>query len=474
MKTSFKILSLILVAIMVLTVILPSVSPVSASSGGLSPKDNMFYQKLYKGQTKSFSAKYPVNVNITGPNKIDLNFKGYAGVDAKLSEQEIVDVLKSAVPVGKYKTLDEVADDYDLLERVKYELSTKKEDVEEFKNDMKELLGIKGISDILQDCLILSPSTLNGFNSKNPVDQLQAFNGLVDAGMEIYDAAHGAGRIFKKPSLVPSAGDIAINGTKLMIKQYEKDQKKWNNRVTYYNTKRDLQQFYSNLENRMREAIAKKSVWTISVNDYAVQDVPYDTFVTAKTTFTLQLNLTKDTSSTYFDGQYSGQFKLQSVADTKTYDSTYAQIWCDVMNGEGRNGITAPASGYPKGRLKVMGDNYTESNFDMTLSNDSFSFRIPNKTGIISLPMDLMQLSVVEFNNHMEHNVHLGWTTAFGEKFDYYITMLISETIQTDNFDWYYSVPNQKTVEGHSNETSPVGQDPRPYLNCRIEIIVNK
>lgn len=473
-----KAIKRILLCFLVLVILLsgvPSFSLNASAASELPLRDRMIYTKLFQGKSRSVKQNYPVRVTLSVAGSGPVTFSGHAGVDVNLSQPEIVKCLKEAANVGKYNDIEQVLDDYDLVKRLKYELDFTKEDYEQFKNDMKTLFGIKGVGDILQDCLTISPTLFNGLNSDNPVDQAQAVDGIVRTGFGMYDVIkNGGGSFFKKPSLIPSVNDIVVNGAKLTAEQYKRDKKKWDNRVEYYNTRRELEQYYSNAQNVIRSKMSEKAIWTVSVNDYAQQDVQYDTMLTCPTTYVLQLNLNKTDDSLSFYGNYVGDIRLQVIADTKDADAQYAQNWCDAINGNELPELTSTLNSVShsgdRKSFRVISDDYSTSEFEADFGSDSFSLRVSGGEGLFTAPIDMNALELRDYKREINHSVHLEMPLD-ESRVDYYITDLVTKNYRSVHTDWYIiPAPVTGMSEGHIADDDENGDDPRPYMKMTIEI----
>lgn len=444
--------------------------PVYAESA-LSLRDQMIYTKLYQGKSRSTKRNYPTRVTISVAGQGVVAFTGHAKIDVDLSKQEIVDLLKQAASVGKYKDIEQVLDDYDLVKRLKYELDFTKEDMEQFKNDMKNLFGIKGVDEILQDCLTISPNLFNDFVTDNPVQMAQAGYNVINTGVEIYGmAAEGSVSLFKKPSLIPSLGDIVVNGLKLTAEQYKRDLKKWENRVKYYNTLRDLDVYYGNAQSLIKKKMGEKGEWTVSVNDYARQDVKYHTYLTAPTTYILQLNLSKKDDNVSFEGTYTGDVKFQMIADTKAADAAFGTHVCDVLNGDEWVGVdnhpTLPGN---RPKYSLMSDKYSPSDFEAEISGE-LSIRVAGgEKGKFTTAIDANELALNKFKNELDHYVFCQAIPEPECRVEYYITSLLTAGYQSDSADWYVYTP-VAFREGHSPDTHETLTDPRPYIKFEVEI----
>lgn len=442
------------------------------AESALSLRDQMIYTKLYQGKTRNVKQNYPARVTLSIAGQGDVTFAGHAGIDVDLSKQEIVDCLKNAANVGKYNNIDQVLDDYDLLKNIKYDLDFTKEDMEEFKNDMKNLFGIKGVDEILQDCLTISPNLFNDFRTDNPVQAAQAGYNVINTGVEIYEmASEGTASLFKKSSLIPSLGDIIVNGLKLTAEQYKRDLKKWEKRVQYYNTRRDLEVYYSNAQSLIKSKMGEKADWTISVNDYARQDVKYHTYLTAPTTYILQLNLSKKDDNLSFEGTYTGDVKVQMIADAKAADAAFGKHVCDVLNSDEWIGTDeSPSMPGNRSKFALISDKFSPSVFETEIGTDAFSLRVTGGAkGVFTSPIDVTSLELNKFTNELDHYVFCLATPEPDVRIEYYTTCLETTGLETYNFDWYVYTPVANR-DGHGADTHDSITDPRLYMAMNIEI----
>ena len=437
----------------------------------LSLRDQMIYTKLYQGKSRKAKRDYPTRVTLSVAGMGSVSFTGHAGIDIELSKQEIVDCLKKAANVGKYSDIEQVLDDYDRVKNLKYDLDFTKEDMEEFKKDMKALFGVKSVDEILQDCLTISPNLFNDFRTDNPVQAAQAGMNVIVTGVGIYEAAQsGSASLFKKPSLIPSLGDIVVNGLKLTAEQYKRDLKKWEKRVEYYNKRRDLEAYYSNAQSVIKSRMGEKGEWTISVNDYAKQDVRYHTYLNAPTTYILQLNLSKKNGNISFEGPYTGDVRLQMIADTKAADADFGKHVLDVLNGDEWVGTdNHPSLPGNRPKYSLVSDKFSPSVFETDIGGE-YELRVAGgANGIFTAPIDVTSLGLNKFQNELDHYVFCLAKPEPDSRVEYYVTALQTTGLQTDNFDWYVYTP-VAFKDGHGADTHDSLTDPRPYMTMEIEV----
>jgi hypothetical protein len=307
-----------------------SLVPMSASAA-VSGQDAYYLERLKPKSMPRATESYPAKLILTSAMPFDspvtLELKGTLGLNAELTDEEIVAILKQAVSAVKsYTSPQSACDDLVLVEELTEKLKFSKEDMDEIIKNWEKLLGVDIIADLLSGKL---PS----------IDAADVVNSLIDA-------AGGDIPMNPKPGM-PGWGTV-VDGVFISFEEYQKDQQKYQDIIKLSQANERLNAYNSRVRGLIRDKMKEKGGWRLEINDQKFADMKFDGIEGNKQIWTADIDLNKtDSDLTTAGGTYTGQFKLTLEGELSKYDSDYDDYHAAVQNGtvSTMGGFTMPNIG---------------------------------------------------------------------------------------------------------------------------------
>jgi hypothetical protein len=370
--------------------------------------------------SESYPAKLLVKSTIRGM-PANLTFNGTCGVNADISDEVLIGLMKDALSLtgGKYKTLQAVCDDVVAVRELIDKLKFGDKDIQEILSNWAKMLGVDGgwVKDVLQ--------------GKFPEI------GAADVINSILDVKDGEMPMNPLPSK-PGVGTI-VGGVFITYEQYQKDIEKWDNIIKLSQTKARLGGWHSALNQKIQDYMKDNGQWSIKINTQDLSDMSYNEMPNAATLiWTAEIDLKKsDGGFESIKGNYTGVFKLSADADFSNYDSHFVDFKLDELN-------------------KMGGGNFRKVGNEGPVSELMLAYEISNCKLNISLPVGTNR-KFIEEKLPSEALTQTDFTIKSDRMVSYQWGM--GEIVQ--NFYYHYIEDNGVWVLNTQNSTDS-GNDPWP------------
>ncbi len=321
MKQAIRKITVLLLAFSIML----AATPISAQAA-LPNRDAYYLSVLKPDKMPRVKASYPVKLklNLSSPYmSANVEFPGSVGVNTEVTDEKLLEMLKSALPsVNGYSELQDPVDDKVLVEELSKKLKFSDEDMQNILNNWAALLGLDAVKSIV--------------DGKAPE---MSGSDLVGA---IMDAAGDEISIPGTPEMPGGAGTV-VNGIFISFAEYQKDLEKYQDIVKLSQTKARLRAYYSAVGDAIRDYIAENGNWRLVINSQDVADLTFMDMPGNKQLWTADINLTKSMDgATSIEGTYSGTFKLKMEADMYAFDNGYAAYWAKrTSNAQMNYNVTA-------------------------------------------------------------------------------------------------------------------------------------
>lgn len=249
------------------------------------------------------AASYParLRVDIAGWPPVSFSLSGKIGMDASISDEELLAILKSGLAGEKtYKDLQDPVDDKVLVRELTEKLKFDESDLDDILNNLKRLLGIDAVSELLS-------------GNVPDIGASDAVNSIID-GLQ--------GDIPMMPG-APGLGTV-IDGVFVSWEEFQKDQQKYRDIIALSQAKQRLRSYYAKVDQLIRDFISDKGDWTIRIDGRDTQTITYEGVEGCGQTMTADIRLVKaDGSAGNITGTYTGHFALRSDYDLRAFDRGY-------------------------------------------------------------------------------------------------------------------------------------------------------
>lgn len=314
MKRMKRILTLCLVFCLILAMI-PAV-PAQA----LTLQEQSWLEYL-RPDVPKLEGSYPAYLTVSMPDGTSVKLNGTCGVGGKLTDEELVDILRrSCSAVDSYKDPQDAVNDVVLVAAVKEKLKFTDEDMAQLKDNFLALSGFDKVADILN-------LTMPGVGGS---DMASIAADIVQNGKP------GLGFLNPIPDSIGGfAQGLIINGIFVSWEEFQRDKDKYKDIVNMSQANARLRAYYGRVDELVRDAMSEKGVWTISITDQQVVDTLYlsSPKYYAKNIWTADIELIKDDGSYgNANGTYIGNFKLSCEADLQDFDKNFHNILADYYN----------------------------------------------------------------------------------------------------------------------------------------------
>ena len=297
-----------------------SIAPIPAQAT-LANRDDYYVAVLKPERMPRVKESYParLKMSLASPYlSANVEFAGSVGVNAALTDEELLEMLKAALPVvDGYRELQDPVDDKVLVRQLTEKLQFTGEDMQEIVENWKKMLGVDELSDLLS-------GKFPGFDAADgataALDLAETIIGVAGDYTYTHDVS-------LKPSLPGGAGTV-INGIFISYEEYQKDVERYEDIVRLSKTKERLRVYYSAVNEQIRDRMAEKGDWRLVINSQDVADFTFMEMPGNKQLWTAEIDLVKSMDGlTSIEGTYSGTFKLGMEADMSAFDNGYAAYW---------------------------------------------------------------------------------------------------------------------------------------------------
>jgi len=263
----------------------------------------------------SYDATENSKMSPTQPIRKRMEFTGYCGVSAKISDEDMLAILKDALSsVGSYKELQDPVDDNVLIQQTLEKLKVSQEDIDKMIENWQKLLGVDNVVSLL--------------SGKVPdIAANDAINAVIDGAQ---------GNIPGLPGM-PGIGNV-IDGAFISYEQWQKDKAKWKSIADMYEAKQRLRTYYAAVQDKINEYFSEHGNWTIKVNSQDWASLYYNYTYDNKQIWTADIELTKsDGSYGNITGTYTGKFEFKMDTDLSGFDNTFDDYLMKCLTVENFN-----------------------------------------------------------------------------------------------------------------------------------------
>ncbi len=443
----------------------------AAPAHALTLQETYYLETLYPNRPKN-AASYPARL-IVNVNGSTATLNGTCGMDASLTEEEMLSILKHGLDaVSGYKELEDAAQDKNTVTSLTEKLKFSDEDMKEIMNNLLSLVGWDNIPGMLTPISAPKIDALNG----DPFHDYETINGAVKFGDkvgDIVDILAGEGDLldFLKPDMLPSVQEFLYNGAKVSWEQFQKDQQKYKDIAALYQAKSRLRQYYARVNQLVKDAQSEDGAWAIRIYDQQVIQAKYlptyDQLVPQ--IWTADIELVKgDGSMGNVNGAYTGSFSLKMDTDLAEFDSRRHILFAEHMN-KSQEQVAAGAIHWSPASLQLNAP--SENKVSFAGDGVSVTLTLPpgaNRT-LFELPLDATALEQTEYVNTCDYVMVIG-----GESISGVYTITWTEISETDSF--YQSDHNVvidrngHRVEGTNEDSGPLPTDMRPYIRMTLVV----
>ena len=450
MKRMKRILTLCLVFCLTLAVI-PAV-PAQA----LTLQEQSWLEYL-RPDVPKLEGSYPAYLTVSMPDGTSVKLNGTCGVGGKLTDEELVDILRRACSaVDSYKDPQDAVNDVVLVAAVKEKLKFTEEDMQQLKDNFLALSGFDKVADILN-------LTMPGVGGS---DMASIAADIVQNGKP------GLGFLNPIPDSIGGfAQGLIINGIFVSWEEFQRDKDKYKDIVNMSQANARLRAYYGRVDELVRDAMSEKGVWTIRIYEQKVVDTFYDTYYSAPTIWTADIELVKnDGSYGNIDGTYVGKFKVSSDADLSYYDSNYHNFFADSMSAD-VHVLNA------NDRWKAISQTVnrpSESKLTLEGKNVSVTLTMPQgvQKTVFELPLSAQALEQTEFVNVID----MVSVIQKGGMYKGDVVHTVTQTRITDGEMSYWhkldviTVPGEPDEVYEESESNALPTDMRPYIRMTLVV----
>ena len=288
------------------------------ASAALSNRDAYYLSVLKPGNMPKAKESYPVKLLVEAPTtwliqgKRDeqLEFKGTCGVDAEITDEEMLELLKESLSAVKgYQALQNPVDDKVLVQQLTDKLKISDKDIDDMLDNWKKLWGVDTVADLL--------------SGKLPdIGASDVVNSIID-GLQ--------GDIPMLPG-VPGVGTV-IDGVFISYEQWQQDQAKWKDIVSISQANQRLRAFYSKLSSKIKDKLVEKGVWTVRIDSQDWAEFRFEAINGNKQIWTADVELKKnDGDYGNITGSYTGRFELKMDCDLSVFDNILTDHFVEFRN----------------------------------------------------------------------------------------------------------------------------------------------
>ena len=365
----------------------------------LSLQETYYLQILYPNLPKNASS-YPARLMVAMPNGVSVTLKGTCGMDASLTPEEMLAILKQALGAVKgYQELEDAAQDKHTQSQLTEKLKFTDEDVKEVMDNLLELIGMDDIPGMFNPIEMPDIEALNG----DLFHDYELVNGAFEFGEqtgEIIDLLAGQGDLidFVKPDLLPSIQDLLYNGAKISWEEFQKDQQKYKDIVTLYQAKQRLRTYYAKVDELVKNAQSENGSWAIRIYDQQVVDYKIMSLISAPTIpliVSADIELVKDDGSYgNIGGTYTGSFKVDADGDFFEIDTNYHNMIAEELNSTAGASVLTVGGGTAWSGTSTTVNRPSEMKFALESAQAAVSLALPAGVGrtIFELPLDATAL----------------------------------------------------------------------------------
>lgn len=401
MKRMKRILTLCLVFCLTLAVI-PAV-PAQA----LTLQEQSWLEYL-RPDVPKLEGSYPAYLTVSMPDGTSVKLNGTCGVGGKLTDEELVDILRRACSaVDGYKDPQNAVNDVVLVAAVKEKLKFTQEDMDQLQQNFLALSGFDKVADILN-------LTMPGVGGS---DMASIAADIVQNGKP------GLGFLNPIPDSIGGfAQGLIINGIFVSWEEFQRDKDKYKDIVNMSQANARLRAYYGRVDELVRDAMSEKGVWTISINDQQVVENWLNLgIVSVPVIVSADIELIKDDGSYgNIGGTYIGRFKVDADADFYEIDKNYHNIWADKINSGAGGNLMTLGRGSKCSGVSITVNRPSEWKFALESDQTSVNLALPagvNRT-VFELPLDTAVLDA-EFSYIFDNVIEIqarescGGTTTF-------------------------------------------------------------
>ncbi|MBO4750488.1 MAG: hypothetical protein J5546_09235, partial [Lachnospiraceae bacterium] len=297
--------------------------PVRLASTAFSLQEQSWLALLRPSRMPNASevTSYPAELRVQFPQFTPMTFEGTLSLMGKITDEQILTALKSAVSaVSEYKSLDDAAADKSRVDALTKGLKFSKEDQDRIIHNWLSLIGWDKQYDLIR-------GKIPSFDSYDAASELM---GQIASLPEQFG--------FDIPGDNTS---MIISGLVVSIKEYQRDQQKYKDIVELSQTKARLRSFYDRVNDLLRNETSKNMHWTIRILQQKKQEETFDYAyeIKAPYLYTADIDLVKtDGEYSTFTGTYSGYVNLSLTADLSDYDKVFCQKVADKYSESMSNG----------------------------------------------------------------------------------------------------------------------------------------
>ena len=424
MKRMKRILTLCLVFCLTLAVI-PAV-PAQA----LTLQEQSWLEYL-RPDVPKLEGSYPAYLTVSMPNGTSVKLNGTCGVGGKLTDEELVDILRrSCSAVDSYKDPQDAVNDVVLVAAVKEKLKFTDEDMAQLKDNFLALSGFDKVADILN-------LTMPGVGGS---DMASIAADIVQNGKP------GLGFLNPIPDSIGGfAQGLIINGIFVSWEEFQRDKDKYKDIVNMSQANARLRAYYGRVDELVRDAMSEKGVWTISITDQQVVDYKVVGLMSAPTVpliVSADIELVKDDGS-YGNivGNYIGRFKVDADADFSEIDMNYHNMVAQSLNSTASGNMLTVGGGTKWSGTSITVNQPSELKFALESTETSVNLALPegvNRT-IFELPLDTTALDA-DYSYIIDNVVEIQRREPDGGTTTWTYTMINEDDGETYR---YYSIKHQ-------------------------------
>ncbi len=307
--------------------------PVQAT---LANRDDYYVAVLKPERMPRVKESYPARLmfDLASPYvPANVEFRGSVGVSAELTDEELLEMLKAALPaVDGYRELQNPVDDKVLVRQLTERLQFSDEDIQNILDNWAALLGLDAVKSIL--------------GGKLPE------MGASDLAGAIVSAAGDEISIPGMPEMPGGAGTV-INGVFISYAEYQKDVERYEDIIRLSQTKERLRVYYSAVNDQIRDRMAEKGDWRLVIKGWDVEHFDFMDVDGNSQQWSAEIDLVKSMDGlTSIEGTYAGTFKLLMEADLSAFDRDYATDWA-IRVSTPQTDYNVTARDGPKSEMKL-------------------------------------------------------------------------------------------------------------------------
>ncbi len=409
---------------------------------------------------------YPARLLVTLPNFETVTLSGTCGVGGKLTDEQLVEILRRAcAAVDSYKTPQDAVNDKVLAAAIKEKLKLSDEDIERFEKNILSLLGLDKVADILN-------FTMPGVGGSD----------MASIAAEIVtEGKPGLGFLNPIPDSIGGfAQGLIINGVFISWEEFQRDKDKYKDIVNLSQANARLRQYYARVDELVRQAMSDSTAWAIRIYDQQVAEGKmhplYD--YTVPGVFTAEIELIKDDGSYgNVNGAYTGRFKLSMDTDLTDYDNRRHIIIADYMN-KAQQKLSLP--GVPGGTTHWSGVSVQvnkPSESKLTLEGEGVSVTLSLPPGadrtLFELPLDATTLEQTE--HKMIEDIVYTVRGITGPRGDVVYTHIDTYIKDDSGFQYWHNyqeavAPGIPPVSVENEESYQAPTDVRPYIQMTLVV----